>query len=68
MSAPHEFPDDEQYLRALHEHIKPMLPAGKGYAVLFFDFGGPEGSLAWISNAQRPDMLNVMREFLRRNG
>ncbi|MFP4891197.1 hypothetical protein [Paraburkholderia sp. EG304] len=36
---------------------------GRGYALLVFDFG-PNGTMNWISNADRRDMLAAMREFI----
>ena len=40
---------------------------GIGFALLLFDFGG-KGNLAWISNAQRPDMIKALGEFIEKEG
>ncbi len=38
-----------------------------GFAVLVFDFG-TGGNLGWVSNAQREDMINAMKEFIEKGG
>jgi hypothetical protein len=45
--------------------IADQLPAGWGFTLLLFTFG-PGGSLSYISNADRSDMLLTMKEFIRR--
>lgn len=37
-----------------------------GFALLLFDFGG-KGHLTYISNAQRDDMVEALREFIRKH-
>jgi hypothetical protein len=40
---------------------------GKGFALLVFDFGDdPERQLTYISNAQRPDIIKSMQEWIAR--
>lgn len=60
---PHEFPDDEMYLRAIADQIKERLPAGKGFALFMFDFG-EGGSMTYLSNANRDDMVKAIQEWL----
>lgn len=36
---------------------------GRGFALLVFDFG-PDGTMNYLSNAQRDDMLAAMKEFI----
>jgi hypothetical protein len=36
---------------------------GTGYALLLFDFG-EAGSIAYMSNASRPDMIKALEELL----
>ncbi|WP_028210788.1 hypothetical protein [Paraburkholderia mimosarum] len=36
---------------------------GRGYALLVFDFG-PGGTMNWISNADRHDVIATLREFI----
>ena len=52
-------------LQDLGRLIGGMLPTGWGFTLLMFTFGAG-GSLFYISNAQREDVLNTMREFLQR--
>lgn len=43
------------------------MPEGIGFTLLMFNFG-EGGHLAYLSNAQRADMLDTMREFLSKHG
>lgn len=36
---------------------------GRGFALFVFDFG-PDGTMNWLSNAQRDDMIAALREFI----
>ena len=49
--------------RAIGKRIAASLPEGTGFALLVFEFG-QTGNLAWISNGERTDMLNALREFI----
>ena len=55
----------ESDLRGIGKTIAGTLPDGWGFALLIFSFG-EGGSTFYISNAQRGDMLNAMREFMER--
>lgn len=43
--------------------IGSQLPPGWGFALLVFTFGGG-GTMTYISNAQRADMVKAMQEFI----
>jgi hypothetical protein len=61
------FPDLEAYVAQIARHAKSTLPSGEvGFAVLVFTFGDG-GGMAYASNAQRPDMVNAMKEFINRS-
>lgn len=53
----------EAQAREIGKLLAHGMPPGVGFTLLVFDFG-PEGSLAYISNANRRDMLNALKEFL----
>ena len=52
-------------LQDLGGRIGSMLPEGWGFNLLLFTFG-EGGYLFYISSAERADVLNVMREYIRR--
>ncbi len=47
--------------------IGGALPPTVGFALLVFTFG-EGGYLAWISNAQRSDMMLALTEFMSKQG
>lgn len=47
------------------DYIKGELPTGWGFSLLLFTFG-EGGSLFYVANAERADVLNAMHEFIRR--
>lgn len=55
--------------RLLAPHLDKALAEAHGerigFVVFLFDFGS-DGSLAYISNAQRPDMIKAVEEWLAR--
>lgn len=53
-------------LQQLGGKIGAVLPEGWGFNLLLFSFG-EGGSLFYISSAERADVLNVMREYIKRN-
>jgi hypothetical protein len=57
--------DIQTKLKALAAFIKDDLPEGWGFTLLLFSYG-VKGSLFYISSADRADVLNVMREFIKR--
>jgi hypothetical protein len=50
----------ERTAREIADILGSQCPEGWGFALLFFDFKGPESS--WISNANRADMVKMLRE------
>jgi len=52
-------------LQDLGGRIGEALPGGWGFTLLLFTFG-EGGSLFYISNAERADVLSTMHEFIRR--
>lgn len=56
----------EEKSREIGKIIGAALPNGVGFALLLFNFG-EGGNLAWISNAQRDDMMLALAEFMERN-
>lgn len=59
-------PDVREAANTFASVIDSMLPAGKGFALLIFDFG-ENGHMNWISNAEREDMIKAMKEFVARH-
>lgn len=58
-------PELREVAKDIGRKIGANLPEGVGFALLVFDFDGP-GSLAWISNANRDDMLKALKEFMQK--
>ncbi len=55
----------ERQAKKIGHRIARALPKGVGFTLLVFDFGeAGTGNLAYLSNAQRSDMLKAMREFI----
>jgi hypothetical protein len=59
-------PQIESLLREIGHLIAKELPKGKGFTLLFFDFGD-NGNMFYISNAERKDMIGSMKEFIAKN-
>lgn len=60
-------PEVKASLRAIGKIIGEALPNGWGFALLVFTFG-EDGTMTYMSNAHREDMLKAMQEFLRKQG
>ncbi len=56
----------ELVLKKLGSIIRDALPQGWGFTLQIFNFG-EQGSNFYISNAQRPDMIRMMKEFILRD-
>lgn len=55
----------EVIMKEIGELLKTAMPEGWGFTLLMFDFvKGEGGSTFYISNAQRSDMLKLMKEFI----
>lgn len=63
MPEPHESPGLEALQRRIARQIQSMLPDSVGFTFLLFDFG-PGGHLAYMSNADRDDMIRAMKELI----
>lgn len=50
-------------LKAMANFIDKLLPYGWGFVVLAFPFGAG-GRMNYVSNAQRPDVIRAMYEFI----
>jgi hypothetical protein len=50
-------------LKDLGRDIGRRLPDGWGFGLFLFHFGAG-GTMTWISNAQRADMLAALQEFI----
>lgn len=55
--------DVQEAMRKAGRALGKSFPKGWGFALLVFNFG-PGGSLTYMANAQREDMIKVMREFI----
>lgn len=55
----------EQQTREVADLIAGKMP-GRGFLLMAFDFGDG-GNLAYVSNAQRPDVLKVLEEWKQRS-
>lgn len=50
-------------LRVLARHVDQQLPYGWGFVVLAFPFG-EGGRMNYVANAERPDVVRAMYEFI----
>jgi hypothetical protein len=57
--------DIQRTMKGLGTKIGEALPDGWGFNLLIFTYG-EGGSLFYISSAQRSDVINVMKEFIKR--
>lgn len=55
--------DTTDKMQELARAVEVILPPNTGFVVLAFDFG-PDGRLDYVSNAERADVIKVMREFM----
>ena len=51
--------------KALSAYIKETVPDNVGFALMLFDFH--EDGFYWISNGDRQDITNALREVIRQN-
>lgn len=56
-------------LKEMADQLACAVPEGWGFAVQLFDFksDGEPGSLFYISNAKREDMIATLKEFIQKN-
>lgn len=50
-------------MQTIARKVKEELPKNWGFIVLAFEFG-EEGLLTYVSNADRKDVVEVMKEFI----
>ena len=55
----------EKQCRELADDLKAKVPAGVGFALFLFDFG-TKGNVAYVSTADRTDMMNLLTEWMER--
>jgi hypothetical protein len=53
----------EALLKDIGQRLKSVMPDGYGFNLLIFSFGDG-GSMFYLSNAQREDMIRAMQEFI----
>lgn len=56
----------EAFALELGEVIGKRLPRNVGFSLSIFTFGEQPSYVAWISNAERDDLVRVLREQARR--
>jgi hypothetical protein len=56
-------PEVAKEMKHVAKAIEHQLPEGFGFALFVFDFS-PKGYISYMSNAQRPDMLRALKEFI----
>ena len=60
---------DREYLKEAARAVQAKLPDNYGFILLAFPFHGEgDNRLVYISNAQRTDALNAMKEWLLKCG
>jgi len=58
--------DRREAMNDIAELINRVIPEGTGFTLLVFDYGG-KGEMSYISNAERPEMLVALKEFIAAN-
>ena len=53
----------QRVMRDIGNRIGPMMPKGFGFTLMINSFG-ENGSMFYISNAKRDDMLKAIAEFI----
>jgi len=57
-------PEAKAAMMRIAKLIAPLVPEGFGFSLFVFSFNGPD--FFWISNAERPDMIKALKEFIQR--
>ena len=61
-------PEAEEKLREIGRGLKASMPEGFGFALLIFSYkGAPDGSMFYMSSAERSTMIAAMREFIQKH-
>ena len=58
-------PEIERVSTEIGRMLKNVMPDGWGFTLLMFTYGA-DGSMFYISSAERSDMMRPMREFLQK--
>lgn len=53
----------EKMLKEVGQILRDVCPPGYGFSLLIFQFGEGE-NMFYTSNAQRPDLIRAMQEFI----
>jgi uncharacterized protein (DUF779 family) len=61
-------PEIEGKLKGIGGIIGKTLPKGWGFTLLIFDYNTTKGSMFYISNGQRKDVIKAMIEFISKQG
>ena len=60
---------NKEYLNNIGRLVSGLLPDNHGFVVLAFPFGeSPKNRMTYISNADRKDVINAMKEFIIKAG
>ena len=63
---------DPKLVERIAKKVHSMLPKGQGIIIMIFPFGtgktDDQVTMDYISNAQREDVVKVLRTFLDRSG
>lgn len=59
-------PAIEQLQRKLADQVREQLPEGWGLALFLFPFEDPEGTCFYISTAQRPTIVEMLKAWIKR--
>lgn len=61
-------PEAEEELKEIGRAIKEQMPEGFGFALLIFSYkGAPDGSMFYMSSAERSTMIAALREFIQKS-
>ncbi len=55
--------DLEKTCRGYADAFQDVVPEGVGFAIFLFDFG-EKGNTAYVSTADRKDMLKLLKEWI----
>lgn len=57
-------PHLHELMNTIAARLSAVTPDGHGFAFFVFDFENPNGSMAYISNAQRADVKSALKELI----
>lgn len=57
----------EALLKEIGQLLKDICPSGYGFNLMIFNFG-ERGNVFYASNADRDDMIHIMKDFIDRFG